>query len=116
MKQEIKLEDLPKSKRKARASVLVDIDDFNILSYLYSYPVKTPLTLVRDILNISHNSFLIHIKRLVGYGLMEVKRGEAKDYKTKYFYITDRGRRLYLILSETIDTKEKWLKHFENKY
>lgn len=100
------------SKRRSRAEVLFDYEDYLIVS-LCRLEDKVPLSLVKEYTGLSHNSLLIHTKRLRNYGLIKIERGKDEDYKSKYVIITRDGKRAYDIYRKNINTKEKVEAHME---
>lgn len=101
-----------KNIRKSRSPVLFDYDDFLLLTFLNNLQEKVELPILLKWLNISHNSFLIHIKRLEQYQFIEVVRGKDKDYKNKFISITEQGTKA-LEVFKPITNKEPFIKHME---
>lgn len=114
----LKPSDVEDKRKKSRANVLIDMDDYNIIAYVYvnSPHGKVPLSEVKDFTNLSHNSFVIHIRRLKSLKLLDDPRGEGDDFRTKYIILTDLGKQAYDVLTKSIDTKEKWLNHMDSLY
>lgn len=83
---------LIKDKRKYRSEVLIDFDDFLILSNL-SKGFMMELEDIKSILNISHKGLLVHLKRLISHDFITVMRSDP-NYKCKLVRITDKGRAL----------------------
>jgi len=92
------------AKRTSRARVLLDIEDMRLLSLLISFKKKNQVFVLEGLkkeMNISHNSLLVHIKRLGGLGLIIVFRGDGpKSYKSKIVNITDEGKKVFEILTD----------------
>jgi len=90
-------------KRKSRARVLLDIEDMRILGLLLKFENKKQVFVIEGLkekMNISHNSLLVHIKRLGGLGLILVFRSpDPKTYKNKIIHITDEGKKVLDILT-----------------
>ena len=81
-------------KRKGRSKILLDIDDLSILKK--SSGLFNMGQIIID-LDISHKSFLVHIKRLIKQEFIQILR--IKKYK--YPILTRKGTDLLFILSET---------------
>lgn len=76
-------------KRIARAEVIFDTDDYFILSNIIP-AIGTPEEVIKKILNLSHKSLLIHLKRLASHNLIRMVRSE-ENYKRKILEITPAG-------------------------
>lgn len=91
-------------KRTSRARVLLDIEDMRLLGLLIKFEKQSQVFVLEGLkkgMNISHNSLLVHIKRLAGLGLILVFRGDsAETYKSKIVKITDEGKKIYDTLTD----------------
>jgi DNA-binding MarR family transcriptional regulator len=89
-------------KRTSRARVLLDIEDMRLLSLLVKYGKNNQVFIIEGLkkeMNISHNSLLVHIKRLGGLGLI-ISFRNPESYKNKIIHITDEGKKIFDILTD----------------
>ena len=94
--------------RTSRARVLLDIEDMRILGMLADIAEKNQafsLDGLKKRLNISHNSLLVHVKRLGGLRLIDVFRmTNTKDnkeaYKMKTILLRKEGKKVLDILTD----------------
>ncbi len=105
-------------KRKAKAPVLLDEDDFYLMYFLiknkssgYPFPEVTRSHIVAELeetksfLNISHNSFLTHIKRLEKLGFITLMRKTGEDYKSKLVVMTENGEKFFEAFLKNLSVK-----------
>lgn len=89
-------------KRNCRSETILDHDDLLFLSGISGYSSKAnPLYygILRENLNMSNKSFLVHEKRLLNYGLIITfnplkQKDRFKGKKIKYVYITTKGKEI----------------------
>jgi len=103
-------------KRKAKVPILLDEDDFSILSYLDEsnhsnvppFPEVTKLTNVIDLneiktfMNFSHNSLITHKNRLKKLGFINEIRKNGEEYKYKLMALTPQGKTFFKCLKENM--------------
>ena len=105
----------PFKKRNAQVPVILDEDDFYILHFLYEgksslppFPSDTKdlivaeLDEIKSFMNMSYNSFLTHMKRLNGLGLVRTMNREGEHYKNKLVIMTKNGKEFFESFMKTM--------------
>lgn len=91
-----------KKKRNSRATTILDYDDLLFLLELYDTKKQNQeknaihYDTLKEKLNMSHNAFLTHQRRLLSYELVNISqplddKERFSGKKLKYIYITDKG-------------------------
>jgi DNA-binding MarR family transcriptional regulator len=100
-------------KRNSRADVIIDEDDLVLLFLIPPLPSFQDLSIIKDKMNISHNSLLIHLNRLLAHGLINFGRSND-NYKFKIIHMTTSGEKMRKELLKSPDVVSR-LNKFEIK-
>lgn len=82
------------NKRNARANVIIDEDDYNILKIVNSGTGGIFLDPLKEQMNISHKSLLVHLNRLAKHGWIKIFRAMDEQYKFKIVETTSEGKKV----------------------
>lgn len=82
---------------RKRGTVEIDSFDMHILSSILAKPY-----IVKELVNLTHlapKNLNIHVKKLVERGFIQVRRLPPPEHQYKEITITNKGKRLYELLS-----------------
>lgn len=88
---------LKQPKRNCREKVLIGEIDLLLFKQLKKNS-KLNISELRENLNISHNTLMIHVKRLEEQNLIKIERGKKNDFRTKYAKLTKKGEKMFTLI------------------